>query len=87
MFSSSSSAKKLKQMLFEGSALNEEIQAEVDEVCPSTPVDCSTRDLTFRPIDELCNNLLQPTIGNPDTAQLRLAPAFFENCKWKTDQR
>lgn len=75
-------------MLSDGSPLNAEIESELEGVCPeeAEEVDCNARDLTFRPIDELCNNLLDPTIGNPDIAQLRLAPAFYENCKWNKNK-
>lgn len=83
IFTMDFSAKSLKEMVLEGSPEAQEVEEAEAEICPvnAAPIDCTTLDLTFRPISELCNNLLSPTVGNSDIAQLRLAPALFENCK------
>jgi len=76
------SARTVSEMLIQDTVNDPEVTSRMEEVCPTTPVDCSIRDLTFRPIDNECNNLLNPNFGNPNTAQIRLAPAFYEHSKW-----
>lgn len=62
--------------------VNDAVTTSMGGICHKTAmeaVNCATRDLAYRPIDGVCNNLQKPMYGNPNIAQIRLAPAFYEN--------
>lgn len=80
------SAKTFSELRAEGEATtNNLLLAQLEEVCPSQPIDCSSIDLTFRPVNEICNNLLKPRLGIANIAQERIAPALFEDCQYLSE--
>jgi len=60
--------------------LNKEIDDSMESVCHFETMthDCSAEDLTYRPINELCNNRENPMYGNPMIAQSRIGEPVYE---------
>ena len=79
------SAPSREELLVEGEiSTNNLILLKLEELCPSEPIDCTKLDLTFRPVNEICNNLQQPRAGIAGIAQARIAPALYEESKCST---
>ncbi|WAR10475.1 hypothetical protein MAR_035551 [Mya arenaria] len=63
----------------------ETVVASINGTCPLNTItdieDCTQADKEslWRPINGICSNLKHPWWGTPKMAQLRLAPAFWEN--------
>ncbi|WAR10482.1 hypothetical protein MAR_035558, partial [Mya arenaria] len=63
----------------------ETVEARINGICPLKDItafeECTESDSEslWRPITGICNNLQHPRWGTPKIAQLRLAPAFWEN--------
>ncbi|XP_052812395.1 uncharacterized protein LOC128239967 isoform X2 [Mya arenaria] len=61
------------------------VVARINGICPLKDIEdfeeCTKSDSNspWRPITGICNNLQHPRWGTPKIAQLRLAPAFWEN--------
>ena len=81
MFSFLYSIKKFADLSFDNyDDMNKEIHESMDGVCHFDTMkhDCSAEDLTYRPINELCNNRENPMYGNPMIAQSRIGEPVYE---------